>query len=80
MSGNGVSHVPALPPRGRNGRRARPAAREFPHEVALALRKNGKSWRAVGRELGVAPSTVRGAWPDFKELVERARCACRPAV
>jgi len=41
--------------------RAGPAARKFAHDVALALRKGGKSWRAIGRELGVSPSTLRDA-------------------
>ena len=46
-----------------------PAARKFPHEVALAPRKNRKSWRAIGRELGVPASTVRGPLARLRKLL-----------
>jgi DNA invertase Pin-like site-specific DNA recombinase len=41
---------------GRNGGRPRAV---FARDRAVALRKSGMSWRAIGRKLGVAQSTIR---------------------
>jgi len=71
-------YAPALPPARRNGRRAGPAAPEFPHDVAFALRKGGKSWRAIGaRAWGAGVHRARGAGETSKGFID-ARSRLQP--
>ena len=51
----------------RNGRRGGRRRRAFPREVAVQMRLGGKSWRVIGRELGVPASTVRDALAGLQE-------------
>jgi putative DNA-invertase from lambdoid prophage Rac len=45
----------------RQGKQCGRPPRLFPRELALELRASGLSWRRIGRELGIPPSTLRTA-------------------